>query len=363
VLGENSTLIFIDKSLMLIKVNQMLKNVIACLLSYCVFIPAVHAHHSITAHYDPMDVRTITGRLDSVNWRNPHTIFEFTETNEEGNKTWYVEAGAINTIRRMGVNADLIKEGDEVTFIGLGHRTEANRLIAANLIHDSKEYVVFGPLSKALRMKGTVEEEIGYTTSATAYRVNSESAADIFRVWSPIKFPLTAVFPIELPLKEPARKAFEAYDEASNDLALKCEPPGMPSMLDNPYPMEVVAHGDHILMRFEEWDAERRVYMNGTIPNDAQISRYGHSLGKWENGELIIETKNIDYPFFDDAGVPMSDQMVVTERYSISEDRKQLNWTATMVDPEVFTAPVSYGGYMVWSPGIEIQVYGCDLAD
>ena len=61
------------------KVNQMLKNFIACLVSYCVLIPVVHAHHSITAHYDPMDVRTITGRLDSVNWRNPHTIFEFTK--------------------------------------------------------------------------------------------------------------------------------------------------------------------------------------------------------------------------------------------------------------------------------------------
>jgi hypothetical protein len=31
-----------------------------------------------------------------------------------------------------------------------------------------------------------------------------------------------------------------------------------------------------------------------------------------------------------------------------------------MNDPKVMTAPVSYGGTMVWSPGIEIQEYKCD---
>ena len=65
-------------------------------------------------------------------------------------------------------------------------------------------------------------------------------------------------------------------------------------------------------------------------------------------------------PYFDDAGVPMSDAMVVTERYVLSDDGKRLDWTATMNDPKVFTEPVSYGGYMVWSPGIEIQEYKCD---
>jgi len=173
-------------------------------------------------------------------------------------------------------------------------------------------------------------------------------------------FPLTAVFEIDLPLRPEALAEYEAYDEATGDLALQCQEPGMPSMLDNPYPMQMIDQGDHILMRLEEWEAERTIYMNGVIPDDHPRTRYGDSLGRWVDGDLIIETRNIDYPYFDDAGVPMSDAMVVTEHYILSEDGKRLDWTATMNDPKVFTEEVSYGGHMVWSPGIEIQEYKCE---
>jgi hypothetical protein len=318
-----------------------------------------HAHHSITAHYDPGNIQAITGTLDSVQWQNPHTIFYFTQTTEQGEtRQWHVEAGAINTIRRVGVQPDTIQPGDEVTMIGALHRREPGRMVAAGLIHNGTEYPIFGPIAKAL--SNNFDEQAGFTTSASAYRVDAQAAPDLFRVWSPTVFPATAIFELDLPLLPEARAAFEAYDEATGDLAVQCQKPGMPSMLDNPYPMEMVDMGDHIRMRLEEWEAERRIYMNGSLPADHPTTRYGDSLGRWEDGVLVIETRNIDYPYFDDAGVPMSDAMVVTERYELNEDGTRLDWTATMNDPKVMTAPVSYGGTMVWSPGIEIQEYKCE---
>ncbi len=318
-----------------------------------------YAHHSITAHYDPGNVQAVTGTLDAVQWSNPHTIFEITQTTEDGRtQSWHIEAGAINTIRRVGLDPDTIQPGDEVTMIGALHRREVGQMVAASLVHDGTEYPIFGPIAKALN--NAFDEQAGFATSATAYRIDVQEAPDLFRVWSPVTFPLTAVFEIELPLLPEARAEYETYDEATGDLAMQCQEPGMPSMLDNPYPMEMIDRGDRILMRFEEWEAERTIYMNGSVPADHPRTRYGDSLGHWEDGDLVIETRNIDYPYFDDAGVPMSDAMVVTERYVLSEDGRRLDWTATMNDPEVFTAPVSYGGYMVWSPGIEIQEYKCE---
>ena len=126
-----------------------------------------------------------------------------------------------------------------------------------------------------------------------------------------------------------------------DDLAVKCIAPGMPSMLDNPYPVQFVDQGDQIIVRHEEWGAERIVYMTEGSKQTGPTSKYGYSLGRWEDGSLLIETTNIDYPYFDDGGTPMTKEMTITERYTLRSDQSRLDWTATFDDPEVFLSPVS----------------------
>ena len=134
------------------------------------------------------NVQAITGTLDSVRWQNPHTIFYFTETTEDGEtRQWHVEAGAINTIRRVGVQPDTIQPGDQVTMIGALHRREPGRMVAAGLVHDGTEYPIFGPIAKAL--SNNFDEQAGFATSASAYRVDAQAAPDLFRVWVADRLP------------------------------------------------------------------------------------------------------------------------------------------------------------------------------
>jgi hypothetical protein len=185
-------------------------------------------------------------------------------------------------------------------------------------------------------------------------------SASIFKIWTPRGGPRND--PAALPLRDSARDAAALYEPLTDDPALQCIPPGMPSMLDTPYPIELVDRGEQIVMRLEEWDAERTIYMNPRRgPPNQEPSPYGVSFGRWEGHTLAVFTLYIDYPYFDDRGTPQSTAVTVLERYTPSEDGTRLDWVTTVTDEATFTAPVVRKGFMAFEPGETIEPYGCKL--
>ena len=328
------------------------------------FIVPVAAHHSIAVHYDMSNIQEVTGTLVSVNFRNPHTTLEFTVENELGElDTWHGEAGALNAISRDGVTADLFQQGDHITLTGPVSRFGRKEMIVIAVDHKDQRYFLFAPIAKLMQMKVIDSTNAGTVLSSGGNEVVPVNAPNIFRVWTPIDFPATAIHPLDLSLTESAKQAAQNYDEIVDDLAVKCIAPGMPSMLDNPYPVQFVDQGDQIIVRHEEWGAERIVYMTEGSKQTGPTSKYGYSLGRWEDGSLLIETTNIDYPYFDDGGTPMTKEMTITERYTLRSDQSRLDWTATFDDPEVFLSPVSFGGSFGWVPDTQILEFICKLGE
>lgn len=181
-------------------------------------------------------------------------------------------------------------------------------------------------------------------------------AQDIFRVWTPVGRPVAA----PLPLTDAARSA--AYDALADGPALKCVAPGMPAMLDTPYPIEFVDQGDRILMRYEEWHGQRIVYMNPANGPAVQApSAKGVSFGRWNDTTLEIFTLYIDYPYFDDLGTPQSESVTVFERYVPNETYTRLDWEVSVTDAATFTMPVAQEGYMTFEPGERIKPFTCEL--
>ncbi|HAY45672.1 MAG TPA: hypothetical protein DCY55_05245 [Gammaproteobacteria bacterium] len=320
------------------------------------------AHHSIAVHYDMGNIQEVTGTLVSVNLRNPHTTLEFTVENEAGElDTWYGEAGALNAIRRDGISADSFQIGDPITVTGPVSRFGRKEMIAIAVDHKEQRYYLFAPIAKLMQMKVIDSSNSDKILSSGGNEVAPVDAPNIFRVWTPIDFPATAIHPLDLSLTESAKQAAENYDEIVDDLAIQCISPGMPSMLDNPYPIQFIDQGDEIVVRHEEWGAERIVHMKVGSAQTGPTTKYGHSVGRWEDGSLIIETTNIDYPYFDDGGTPMTRGMKVTERYTLRADQSRLDWTATFADPAVFLSPVSFGGSFGWVPDTQIMEFICTL--
>lgn len=337
--------------------------------------PGALAHHS--GLYDETNVIALEGMITSVAWINPHVRLALETTGADGTtEAWDVEGTSINALERWGIAREQFAVGDRITVRGPASRFGRNAMIGAVVQWPGGEQIVLWPnVAARLRLADTGVADAGlFPPPGAADRPGDPAPTDadasaspaaalvqgIFRVWTPRG--RASADPASLPLTARAREAAQAYDALDDDPALRCEPPGMPVMLDTPYPVEFVERGDRIVMRFEEWDGVRTIYMdprNG--PPVQEHSPQGVSFGRREGAALAIFTTYIDYPYFDDLGTPQSRDVTVLERYTPSADGARLDWQVTVTDPATFTAPVVRSGFMAYEPGEVIKPYNCTL--
>ena len=132
------------------------------------------------------------------------------------------------------------------------------------------------------------------------------------------------------------------YDIDTDDPALRCEKPGMPSTMSNPHPIQFVDEGDRITVYIQENDAVRTIYIG---ENDEAASMppspLGYSVGSWEDATLVVRTTNINWPYLDRTGVPLSEDVVVIERFEIDESGSRMVNRIETTDPANFTVPVT----------------------
>ena len=317
---------------------------------------AALAHHS--GLYDEQNVVAIEGTIAAVHWINPHVHIAVAATAADGTpRTWDVEATSINALERWGVKREWFTVGSRVSIKGAPSRFDSNAIAGVMVDFADGRQVVLWP---------TIAERLGFAQTggllpprAASPPADSQAARGIFKVWTP-RGRLTAF--ASLPLTERARAAKDAYVAMKDDPALRCIPAGMPVMLDTPYPVEFVDRGEQIIMRLEEWDGTRTIYMKPDAVSAArERSPLGTSFGRWEGKTLAIFTTYIDYPYSDDLGTPQSKDVTVLERYTPSEDGARLETEVTVTDPATYTEPLVRRGWMSFEPDQTIKPYQCTL--
>lgn len=318
----------------------------------------VLAHHS--GLYDEQDIVAVEGTITAVHWINPHVhITVAAVAADGGTKSWDVEATSLNALERWGVKREWFAVGARVSVKGPVSRFDPNAMAGATVdFADGRKAVLWPTLADRLKLADTG----GLLPPQTAGAVPaSDLSPSIFKVWTP-RGRLTET--ATLPLTERARAAKSAYVAARDDPALRCIPPGLPVMLDTPYPIEFVDRGDEIVMRLEEWDGVRTIYTKpGGGPPVQQHSPKGISFGRWEGKTLAIFTTYIDYPYSDDLGTPQSKDVTVLERYTPSEDGARLETEVTVTDPATYTEPLVRRGWMSFERDQTIKPYQCTLIE
>ena len=173
--------------------------------------------------------------------------------------------------------------------------------------------------------------------------------------WTPDNFPV---------LNERAQAYLEVFDEA---VAPKydCLPSSSPAIQYDPYFMEVVQWPDRVLFRYEKDDQLRTVWFDGRQPTTNDYSVQGFSVGRYEDGALLVETTHFvfDITGFDDHnGIPSSQLKRVTERYW--REGEELRMTLTVEDPLFLREPASYTTRWLPAPdGYKLQLYECNAED
>ncbi len=322
---------------------------------------AAASHHS-RGHFDGERIVELEGEVASVFWRNPHvelTLRTVTDGGEE--QIWEIESDSVNNLIRRGITESVVNVGDRVTIAGTPSLRNEQHLLLVHVGLPGGETVVMMPSQArrvGLEVDGVGSQDAPLDESAVDAAIRQ--AQGIFRVWSLDRYG-GGNSPT---LTEAASAAVAAWNQERDDPTLRCEPPGMPSIMPNPYPMEFLAQGDDIILRLEEWDSTRTIHM-GDPENPATLppSLMGYSAGHWEGDTLVVETSRISYPFHDVNGTPQSEDAVIVERFTLSEDDTQLEWEATITDPANFLGPAILRMAWQWVPGEEIKPYRCALPE
>jgi hypothetical protein len=305
------------------------------------------AHHSIAAFYDRSIPADVEGVVSDFFWRNPHIGITIMVENEQGEQEeWQLEGGTFNDLQRSGFDTDAIAIGDRIRAVGFAGRRGQNAVYLNQIYLASGEEVVLQGSGRATS-----------TVAATATDVPEVSG--IFRVWSN---PGMGIYQQRAPLAltAEAQAILDGWDPVNDDPGLRCEAPGMPNAILNPYPIAFIDNGDTITIQIEEWDARRTIYLDASTPSPGP-SHYGHSIGRWDGDTLVVETTNVDWPYLDDRGAPMSEQAVIVERFLLRQNDTVLDHEIEVTDPRFLEEPVIWDQPWISKPGVQIRPFECAL--
>jgi hypothetical protein len=129
---------------------------------------------------------------------------------------------------------------------------------------------------------------------------------------------------------------------AADAQTANCLPPGLPAIMNQPYPIEFIMTPGKLTLVIEAYTQVRHIYTDGRpMPADPDPNFYGYSVGHWDGDTLAVETagfaqvpRGLNFPY--------SDKMRVQERFHLS-DPDTMTIETTIVDPEALTMPYSMG--------------------
>jgi len=136
------------------------------------------------------------------------------------------------------------------------------------------------------------------------------------------------------------RAAWRAGETAFDRTSVTCVTPGLPRLMMMPYPFEIMFRPRMMVMMYE-WNGR---YREIPFSNEEIEVPYPTFLGfpraQLDGESIVIETVGIqDTTVLDQAGIPHSDDMRVTEQLRLGADGETMENRITFSDPQTFTRP------------------------
>jgi hypothetical protein len=326
---------------------------------------AAMAHHSFAGQFDNTASMEIEGELIEVRWANPHAHMKVRTVTDGKVVIWDLETAGASQMVRSGVLREYLVVGQKIRAAGWPPVTAAREMHATNLLTaDGRELLLF---------RGATPKFGKSTTGSYDYARRREGDRSrpqlgLFRIWS-----FTALSPFLVPedvntgfnlntypLTDAARRSVAAFNRTRDNPTLHCRPKGMPMIMENPYPFSISRSGNDIVIQIEEYDLKRTIHMSQTAaPVGTKPSPLGYSVGRMEGTTLVVTTTHLNYPWFDQAGIPQSTQSTLVERFTPTADGSRLDYTVTVTDPVNFAKPVTLNRYWL-DLGETLVPYNCE---
>jgi hypothetical protein len=158
-----------------------------------------------------------------------------------------------------------------------------------------------------------------------------------------------------------AKKVLESYNNrAIDDPTARCLPAGIPRAVTlGLFPQQIVQTPQQIVILYEYMNTFRVIPLNAKHPDDIIPGYMGNSVGHWEGDTLVVDVTGFnDKTWLAGTGTFHSDALHIVERYT-RMDKDQINYQATMDDPNVFTKPWTIHSSIMLREGTRIQESVC----
>ena len=361
------------------------------------------AHHGI-GNFDHNKDVDLTGVITEVALINPHSWLYLDVTAADGSVTpWRCEMRAATMLRRSGWSAELFPTGTRVHISGSPERTEPNTCyLNTAVLEDGTSLDRYGQVTKAEPLQAAPRAA---RLASGVPNLNGDWAAEQVVMTDPrgksgALLPLNIVqelAPGELPpgaqpfpgsrgtpeslvegaierqgfvrVPDPVtptelgRRRSQEFDSTTLvERMLSCAPDNILFDLSfEGHVNRIVQTEAEIRMVYGFMDVERTIHMNmDSHPSDIEPTFAGHSIGRWEDDVLVVDTVNFTPGRISRVSDLMySEQLHVVERFALDADTMTLTREYVAEDPAYFVGELT--GRDVLKPGdVPYQPYACD---
>jgi hypothetical protein len=325
---------------------------------------AASAHHGF-GNFDRSREVSLEGTITRIDFVNPHAYVYFEAANADGTKVAKrCEMRAATVLRRSGWSAEMFKSGEPIKIEGAPDRFDVNSCY----VHT----VVFADGTSADRYAQLSKPAATAAPAAPRAARLPSGEPNISGDWAPEQRVMTdprgrsgALVPVsEVEEFEPGasptpppggggggggrprvaytdagRAAADAFRGGTTDNPrMRCETTSIlfDWTFDGPV-NRITQSGDTITLQYGQLGLTRTIHMNmAEHPATIEPSRAGHSIGRWENDTLVVDTVGFA-PGFLNPPIANSDKLHVIERFTLDPAAMTLTREYTATDPIYYT--------------------------
>ena len=326
----------------------------AC-LGACLLAGAAQAHHGFGTFDRSADHLTLTGVVTDIEFINPHSWVYFTVADGTGEEEqWRCELRAATVLTRSGWSTAMFPDGEVITLTALPDRNDPRSCYLVNVTFtDGRSFNRYAQISEADALPAA--ETQGQRPLRLANGVPNMTGD-----WAPVQMLLTDPSVGGVPREEQPENArgpgggarresvqptaaaqalIDATDFRSpeGNPRFRCETTSI--LFDWPWDgstNRIVQRGDTIDLIYGQHGFTRTVHMSMTDhPADITPSRAGHSIGRWEDDVLVVDTIGFS-PGLLTGQVLHGEELHVVERFSLDTETMALTRDYTAEDPAYF---------------------------
>lgn len=158
---------------------------------------------------------------------------------------------------------------------------------------------------------------------------------------------------------KPGAEKYHVGPEYTFSLGEHCLPRGVPDVIGEPYPIQIVQNATEVVILYEAGEYYRVIPTDGRgHPKDLDPTWMGNSVGYWDGDTLVVDAIG-----FNDK-VSVGDYRHTTAYHVVERFQRTsydtLKYSATIDDPNVFAAPWTEVGTFTLHPEWYLQEYICD---